>query len=412
MHQETEIPSHDPIGSKEWLELPIDNRRVKEENFLLSEKEQIQASYQDVLPTCPLGYIYRRNELDKLHNNLIKSTHSLLLSKLLVYIQTIKLEIQQISAFREVTKQDLLLINFFSTTLDKRSLGYHFVGFFDSVLQNEHESITELRQALNLKSQILDLLFNFDEITGRLKEEIPLSAENTYDALYDCGKSQLAILISNTTQALAGSLFFKFEADNIIDLRKNLLDGRVYSPPMANHNWNNNLSWLLAHIHKEHEIIIRSEITEELLTRTTKGCEEELTGFAREISLLVKLGYKFVKEGKAVYRVKPNEAKDYSNLSIKEVTMTDEEVKKIYLLLIRTIKEKHIMTEKKGLPVLVKRPVSSTMFKPKTSDKDKKSKIERLENSKEKGKNRNADDEEISEDKENTSFSFNQGLKY
>lgn len=407
MHRKKEIPSQNTIGSKEWLKLPIDDRQKKEENFLLSEEEQVQASYQDVLPTCPLGYIYRRNELDKIHNNLIKATHSLLLSQLIVYIQVIREKIKQISDIKEATKQDLLLINFFSTTFDKHSPGYHIVGFFDSTSQDENENIAELRKALNLKGQILDLFFEFDEITGRLKAEIPLSAEKAYDTLYDSGQGQLAILVNNTTQALAGSLFFKFEAENIIDLRRKLLDGRVYSPPMANHNWKNNLSWLLAHIHTGHEIIIRSEITQELLTRTTKGHEEDLTGFAREITLLVKLGYRFRKEGEAVYRVKPSGTKDYKNLSIKEVTMTDEEVKNIYSLLLRKLKEKSILTEQKDPPLYVKRRISSTMFKPKTTNKDKKYRVGQVDDSKEQDKNRNAVDEGNLEDKENIPFSFN-----
>lgn len=81
---------------------------------------------------------------------------------------------------------------------------------------------------------------------------------------------------------------------------------------------------MLAHIHRGSEFLICSPVLEKYLYRNTSGYGDQISGFAREIATLMKLGYKITSVGGGLSMVHhcPNEL---TNLSLLDVILTTEE---------------------------------------------------------------------------------------
>lgn len=326
-------------GTKEWLKTEIDDKNKKEEEGRLSLQEQQRSSYQDVQPTCPVGYLYRRGKLDTEKNKLIQKMLNLMDPLVKRYVETIKTKIGK------VTKNELQEIELFAQAkLTEQT--QHLVGFFDSPKTAivENEEIKEIRENVNIKEQILKRCFNFDDITGELVSTNNITHEELMDELYDKGEGMLATIIENTARSLTSGEFFKVTGKDVVDLRHTLFDGRIYAPPQAEHNWPNNLAWLLAHIHKGDTMLIFSEVTPDLLKRQTQNYENELSGFSREIALLRKLGYNFTKVGDHYQATPPVGKEEYlSNLTMNKALMSDAKVEKYYNKVIKSLTKKETL---------------------------------------------------------------------
>jgi hypothetical protein len=83
----------------------------------------------------------------------------------------------------------------------------------------------------------------------------------------------------------AQSEFFKLN-------NKSVLTGQIYGV-ISRHMWVLNATWMLAQLHVSRNFQICSLVNEDGLARISQDNLDELTGFAREIALAWKLGYRF-----------------------------------------------------------------------------------------------------------------------
>lgn len=67
------------------------------------------------------------------------------------------------------------------------------------------------------------------------------------------------------------------------------LSGRQYDP--REHTWRTNQVWMMAQIHKGRSFIVLSDATRQHVYRRTKGKDDEVSAFGREIAIAIKAGY-------------------------------------------------------------------------------------------------------------------------
>lgn len=110
-----------------------------------------------------------------------------------------------------------------------------------------------------------------------------------------------------------------------------LYDGRLYQP-IEVHNWLINLSWMLAHLHKGNRFLICSDVSMEYLHRDTPGYKTQISGFAREIAVALKLGYQFrrAEDHEDHMELIHDNPSKLADLSLLDITMSDDDYTTYY----------------------------------------------------------------------------------
>lgn len=357
-------------GSKIWFQSKLEEinpnniRPIQTENKKMAElfadstsgskKEDAHLAYKLVEDSVDVCYLYRRKEPDTWADKytddlctipgLIFAEYSKIILPLLKErtVDAICLLEFKPSELNNLLKDTELSDAFFHTFTQKRTYekSVEFVRYFEIYFNNNKKKfIDEIKNISDNAESIKSTCQNFG--TKFLKQPAPtqsnegIISEGSVDSEYSEDNNDLC---EQTASLVAQVRYFKIpvesgwvkDDESIFKAGKPLGGGRIYQLPNGKHNWLNNLSWLLAHIHKANPFIVFSEVTKNAMSRKTSTHKGELSGFAREIALLTKLNYQFVIENSTVKLVPPQDKNAINNLHVKEVYLSDEEVTEFY----------------------------------------------------------------------------------
>lgn len=322
-------------GSREWFETV----KYPEQDLKKSESEQIITTQKAIVndPTTLLNdpshasaaytsyhavkkqadnvaHLYRIKDLDNYKNSYSKKLSEALLRFIQGYLRIIEKEYG--SSF---------LSSEMETILDKK--------FISKIFSNHETAADEC---------LLAMVQYFEENKDDCLRIINLSYENKNNRLEHNPNNSAALVAKELSQenqavfdvirdALAMGKFFNLKNLSPLELIKYLSEGHIYQLQNKIHTWLNNLAWMLANFHKSSEFIIFSEISETHLHRKTEGFLNDVSGFAREIALATKFGYKFFLDKGRLKMLPPTDSDVINKLSVKNAWMTDDEVRLVYL---------------------------------------------------------------------------------
>lgn len=356
------------VGSKNWFQeksIPTNSNPINTINKEISdlfnqENDAINAhiSYNSVTHSADACYIYRRKEADILAENycvqlcrlpeIIWLKYSDIIMPMLINNKS-----DSIVVLEEISK--INIFNVISKDLDTSLVGPEacnaFFSTFDSeITADKNKFISEISKIINLEEYNRVQLTNeiCKEFGNKFLETIISEESVSKDSSKESGNEHAhndssegssnntnKDICSNIASHISKVIFFKmplkFSCEDITNIGNKLRDGRIYQLPNGSHNWLNNLSWLLAHIHKGNTFVIFSDLTEDVMLRKSSGHEDDLSGFAREIALLMKLNYQIIYKDSFFMLLPPQSLHEIENIHVKDAYISDiEEVKKYY----------------------------------------------------------------------------------
>lgn len=329
------------LGSKEWFkEQPMKVGGVYPEtwdqktldSFNSDEKvENAHIAYNSVTKSVTECYIYRRKEVDIPAAEYLEKLEGVPEIIWLSYLEQI-MPLLEAGTLEVISAPKVLLDTPPPLLSNSTELYNAFVSAFPEDLDVDKSNFIWKIQQINSNASSKRELFHATcKEFGKnfLEKTLPKTDENEDDFTY---KDLLKNISSHVTKVKYFGISLDLSSEGINLASDILTDGRIYQLPNATHSWLNNLSWMLAHIHKGNSFIIFSPLTEDVMRRISEGYLGNLSGFAREIALLTKLNYQFILNDSTLILLPPVDKSEIENLHVKQAYMSDEEVVKYYMI--------------------------------------------------------------------------------
>lgn len=338
-----QVPMQAGIKGEGWSEKLKQAFSIEEEKTVYEEKKEgAYESYKAAKSaTEGEGYIYLRREINLKVNEWVL--------KLKAASETIwKKYLDRVQPLDKVDENNLptvLVKDMFEDFGSNSSIIY---DIFNSAFSEHFE-----KEKFDFISNIRNICEENKDSSGNQSELFKGECE-TFREIFEAKNEET---LKNIASLVVKRNYFNITAHSPTDAYEALNDGRIYQLFKGSHNWLNNLSWMLAHIHKGNSFKIFGQLTNEAMLRSTAKHADELSGFAREVALLTKLNYQFSLSGSTLTLLPPDDRSQIEKLSVEQAYLSDDEVKEHYTVAVTKFAA---IAKKEEKPTQVTETVSTT----------------------------------------------------
>ena len=334
------------VGSKEWfqqesmrkgLEGEGWSKELKQAFSTEEKKEDAYNSYNTAKNSATGGYVYRRREVNLKVDEYFSKLQEASQIIWKMYLVRIQLKFQSLDDLDQNDLPQVLVEDTFEgLEIDSFETYEIFAGVFSEYFETEKETFISEIITIHHNDDLENKSEFFEEACQKFSENFLVAEKIKNPPKKDEeGKEDKSENNDDTLKNIASLVvrrkYFNIDSSlSVNNAAKALADGRIYQPPNGTHNWLNNLSWMLAHIHKRNSFEIFGQLTNEVMLRSSKDHAGDLSGFAREIALLTKLDYQFTLSHSTLILLPPQDESKIKNLSVEQAYMSDNEVKEYY----------------------------------------------------------------------------------